>query len=292
MIKSMTGYGRGEYDNEDRSYTVEIRSVNHKYSDVSIKMPKSLSFLEENVKKQVLNEIRRGKIDIYVNFSNNSEKGKNIKINQGLASEYIREIKKIAENNDINSQINVMELIKLPDVLAIENNTDEELLWQELSKALDIAIENLARMRQKEGETIAEDIKVRLSQIEENIQKICTYSDGLVQDYVVKLRERINELLNGDMPVDETRLAQEIVIYSDKTSIQEELTRLKSHIEQFYLFLNESGQIGKKMDFLVQEMNRETNTIGSKANKLEITRLVVEIKTIIEDIREQVQNIE
>ena len=291
MIKSMTGYGRGRYEVEGRSYSVEIKSVNHKYCDISIKLPRSLSFLEEKVKKAVLTHISRGKIDIFVTFLNDSEKGKEIKINRELAKLYLKEIKSLADETNLNSNINIMEITKLPDVLTIENKEDEELLWSELNSALEIALNNFVEMRTEEGKRIAIDIENRICQISEKIEKISTYSTGLVEEYIVKLEERIKELLKVDV-VDQARLAQEVVIYSDKCSIQEELTRLRSHIEQFLSFLQKDEPIGKNMDFLVQEMNRETNTIGSKANKLEITKLVVEIKTVIEDIREQVQNIE
>lgn len=291
MIKSMTGYGRGKYEIEGRNYTVEIKAVNHKYSDISIKMPRSLSFLEEKVKKAVLNQISRGKIDVFVTFSNDSGKGKEVKINKELAKIYINEIMSLKEETNLNSNIDIMEVIKLPDILVLENKEDENLLWAELNLALQMALNSFVEMRKEEGSIIAKDISDRIRLISEKIEKISTLSTGLVEEYIVKLEERIKELLNVDI-VDQTRLAQEIVIYSDKCSIQEELTRLRSHIEQFSSFLQKEEPIGKNMDFLIQEMNRETNTIGSKANKLEITRLVVEIKTIIEDIREQIQNIE
>lgn len=291
MIKSMTGYGRGKYEIDGRSYAVEIKSVNHKYSDISIKLPRSLSFLEEKVKKTVLAYISRGKIDVFVTFLNDSEKGKEIKINKELAKLYLSEIQSLSNETNLNSDISIMELMRLPEVLTIENKEDEEFLWAELNIALEMALKNFIEMRKQEGIRIADDMENRIKQISEKIDKISYYSTGLVEEYIVKLEERIKELLKVDV-VDQTRLAQEIVIYSDKCSIQEELTRLRSHIEQFLSFLQKEDPIGKNMDFLVQEMNRETNTIGSKANKLEITKLVVEIKTIIEDIREQVQNIE
>lgn len=291
MLKSMTGYGRGKYEVEGRSYSVEIKSVNHKYSDISIKLPRTLSFLEEKVKKSVLTTISRGKIDVFVTFINDSEKGKEIKINRELAKRYLKEIQSLAKETNLEANINVMELTKLPDVLTVENKEDEELLWSELEIALQLALKDFIEMRKQEGKRMSEDIAKRISLISEKIEKISAYSTGLVEEYIVKLEERMKELLKTDV-IDQTRLAQEVVIYSDKCSIQEELTRLKSHIEQFLGLLTKEEPIGKNMDFLVQEMNRETNTIGSKANKLEITKLVVEIKTIIEDIREQVQNIE
>ena len=291
MLKSMTGYGRGKYETEDRHYCVEIKSVNHKYCDITIKLPRSLSFLEDMVRKTVLNNITRGKIDVFVSFTNNSEKGKQIKINHEIAKIYLKEIRNIAQENCLESNISVIELAKLPEVLTIENTDDEELLWNELKQALDFAMKDFIQMRKNEGIKMAEDMKTRIKQIIQKIEEISCISSGLVEEYIVKLEERIKELTKTDI-IDQARLAQEVVIYSDKCSIQEEITRLKSHTNQFINLLESEDAVGKNMDFLIQEMNREINTIGAKANKLEITKLVVETKTLIEDIREQIQNIE
>ncbi len=291
MLKSMTGYGRGKYETEDRHYCVEIKSVNHKYCDITIKLPRSLSFLEDMVRKTVLNNITRGKIDVFVSFTNNSEKGKQIKINHEIAKIYLKEIRNIAQENCLESNISVIELAKLPEVLTIENTDDEELLWNELKQALDFAMKDFIQMRKNEGIKMAEDMKTRIKQIIQKIEEISCVSSGLVEEYIVKLEERIKELTKTDI-IDQARLAQEVVIYSDKCSIQEEITRLKSHTNQFINLLESEDAVGKNMDFLIQEMNREINTIGAKANKLEITKLVVETKTLIEDIREQIQNIE
>ncbi len=275
-----------------RSYLVEIKSVNHKYSEISIKLPKNLSFLEDKIRKSVLNNISRGKIDVSVSFTNISSKGINIKINQELAIQYLKEINELAEKTELKSSINVMDITRLPEVLAIQNDDeDEEQLWCEIKIALDDAINNFIEMRTAEGSRIAEDLERRLKLISENVEKISNASTGLVEEYVVKLEERIKELLKTDV-VDQSRLAQEVVIFSDKCSVQEEITRLKSHLNQFLATIQKEEPVGKKLDFIVQEMNRETNTIGSKANNLTITNLVIETKTIIEDIREQIQNIE
>ena len=291
MLKSMTGFGRGKAELEGRNYIVEIKAVNHKYSDITVKLPRSLSFLEDKVRKCVSNVISRGKIDILVTFVNESDKGRNIKINKGLAKIYLDEIRSLADETNLDSNVSVMELTKLPDVLTIENETEDEILWKELSIALDEAIKNFIDMRKEEGNNIACDLRKRIELVNEKVQLISEKSSGLVQEYISKLEERIKELLKTDV-VDQTRLAQEVVIYSDKCSIQEELTRLKSHTKQFLDTIEKDEPVGKNLDFLVQEMNRETNTIGSKANNLDITKLVIEIKTIIEDIREQIQNIE
>ena len=292
MIKSMTGFGRGKYENQGRNYLVEIKSVNHKYSEIGIRLPRNLSSFEDNIKKCVLNSISRGKIDVSVSFVNMSDKGINIKINQDLAMQYLKEINELAEKTELRSAINVMDITRLPEVLAVQSDSDdEELIWNELKIALNEAIENFVEMRKVEGKHIAEDLENRIKLISEKTDKVDKLSSGLVEEYIAKLEERIKELLKTDV-VDQTRLAQEVVIYSDKCSVQEELTRLKSHINQFLNTVQKEGPVGKNLDFIVQEMNRETNTIGSKANKLEITNLVIEMKTIIEDIREQIQNIE
>lgn len=291
FMKSMTGFGRANYENEGRIYNVEIKSVNHRYTDISVKMPRCISYLEEKVKKEITNSISRGKVDVYITFENNSAKGKNIKINKELAKIYIDELKELASENDINSNIPVTEISKFPDVLVIENVEEEDVIWNELELVLKEALENFIIMRTQEGNKIKEDLEKRIARIEEKVSKISEYSTGLVEEYVVKLETRIKEILKTDV-VDHERLNQEIVIYADKCSIEEELTRLNSHIVQFRNFINMENPIGKKIDFLIQEMNRETNTIGSKSGSLEITNMVIEMKTEIEDIREQIQNIE
>lgn len=291
MIKSMTGFGRSRLDKENRIYTIEIKSVNHKYNDINIKIPRSISYLEEKVKKVVTSNISRGKVDVFITFENNSTKGKNIKINKELASIYIQELKEIAKINNINENIEVTEISKFPDVLSIENVEDEDTIWAEVLECLNSAINNFVEMRKIEGEKISEDLEKRIEEVSLKVQEISKYSTRLVDDYIVKLETRIKEILKTDV-VDKDRLAQEIVIYSDKCSVEEELTRLNSHIAQFKKLIKQDNPVGKKIDFLMQEMNRETNTIGSKANSLDITNLVIDIKTKLEDIREQVQNIE
>ncbi len=290
MIKSMTGFGRSTYQNEGREYIIEIKSVNHKYCDISIKIPKSISYLEEKIKKEIIKFVSRGKIDIYVSFNNNSTIGKNIQINKELAKIYIEQLKELAEETGVNKEISLTEIAKLPDVFIVENNIDEEIIWDELSIPLSEAIDSFISMRQIEGNKMAEDLIKRNEQIKEKIKNISELSTGLIEEYVVKLEGRIKEILKTDV-VDKNRLATEIVIYADKCSIEEEITRLKSHTEQLDKMLKGNAG-GKKLDFLIQEMNREINTIGSKANNIDITNLVVEIKTELENIREQVQNIE
>lgn len=291
-MKSMTGFGRSKLEENSREYIVEIKSVNHKYSDISIKMPRNISCFEDKIKKIISNNISRGKVDVFITFNNYSEEGKNIIINKELAKTYIDQLKELAIETGIEGNIKVTEVFKMPDVLQVKIEDDEsEVIWKELEKCVLQAVHNFVEMREVEGERIKQDLSYRIDRVEKEVNSIFEYSTGLIEEYVVKLKERIKEILMTDV-VDETRLAQEIVIYADKCSIEEELTRLRSHIMQFRNLLETKDSIGKKLDFLVQEMNRETNTIASKSVKLEITNLAIEIKTIMEDIREQIQNIE
>ena len=291
MIKSMTGYGRANVSKNEREYQIEIKSVNHRYLDISVKIPRQLSYLEEIIKKEISSKVKRGKIDVFVTFENNSAEGKEIKINTELAKAYIDELKKLAEKENILADIQVTDISKYPDVLNIQNSQDDETIKEEVIETIKIATDNLVQMREVEGTKISEDLIERLDKIQLKINEISKLSTGLIDEYVVKLEERIKEILKNQ-EIDKSRLAQEVVIYADKCSIEEEVTRLNSHISQFKMLLNSNEVIGKKLDFIVQEMNRETNTIGSKANKLEITNGVIDIKTEIENIREQVQNIE
>lgn len=290
MIRSMTGYGRGKYEIDSREYIVEIKSVNNRYCDVSIKLPRSISYLEEKIKKEITSKVSRGKIDVFITFYNNSTKGKSIKFNRELAGIYINELRELAKENGINDEIQVTDISKFPDILTVENEEDEELIWNELKLPLEEAINNFIAMKETEGNKIFEDLTKRIEDIQEKVSVISKNSTRLIKEYIVKLEERIKELLNTEK-IDENRLAMETVIYADKCSVEEEITRLNSHICQFRELIKENV-IGKKLDFLIQEMNRETNTIGSKSSSIEITNLVVEIKTQIEDIREQIQNIE
>ena len=291
-MKSMTGYGRAKLQKESREYIVEIKSVNHKYLDMNIKLPRNLFCMEDRVRKSISNKISRGKIDVFITYINNGIEGKNILINKDIARLYIKELEELANENNIASGLRATEISKLPEVLNIAiDEDDEDKIWSDLNECLEEALSNCVNMRETEGERIKLDLKERLNEINENVAKIIQNSTGLIEEYVVKLRNRIKEMLDTDI-VDETRLAQEIVIYSDKISIEEEITRIKSHIEQFRTLLDEKDPIGKKADFIIQEMNRETNTMGSKSGSIDIINLVIKIKTQIEDIREQIQNIE
>lgn len=291
-MNSMTGFGRAKLEREGREYLVEIRSVNHKYSDIAVKAPRNILCFEDKIRKLILNRISRGKIDVFITYDNYGIKGKNLIINKELAKRYIQELTELAEETEIPSGIRASEISKFPDVINLQMEEDSlELIWLELSECLENALDSFIEMRALEGNKIKQDLENRLQEISNNVDKISEFSTGLIEEYVVKLQERVKEILKTDI-VDEARIAQEAVIYSDKCSIEEELTRLKSHISQFQTLLEGDKPCGKKLDFIVQEMNRETNTIGSKSAKLEITNLVIELKTQIEDIREQIQNIE
>ena len=293
MIRSMTGYGKQSLNVDGREYQIEIKSVNHRYLDINIKMPKTLSYLEETVKKEISEKIKRGKVDVFITYENNSKEGKNITINKELAKLYIEQLKELAEEEKISSNIEVMEIAKFPDILTIKADEEDEKIKQEITQVTTEATNKIVEMKAIEGEKIAQDLLQRISKIENKIMEISSKSTGLIEEYVVKLEKRIQEILKTE-EIDKSRIVQEVVIYADKCSIQEEITRLKSHIYQFRNLItnNQNETIGKKLDFIIQEMNRETNTIGSKANNLEITNGVIDIKTEIEDIREQIQNIE
>ena len=268
MIRSMTGYGRAKYEKEGREYQVEIKSVNHKYIDLNVKIPYQLSFLEENIKKLVVEKVKRGKIDIAITFLNQSSLGKSIHINQELIQEYVKELKKVAKENEIIDDISIMKLIRLPDAFTVQNDENETVIWDELIFPLTEAIDCFVEMKKLEGKKLAEDILKRIELIYSHILEISDHSTRLIDEYVV--------------------------IYADKSSIEEEITRLKSHIDQIKGLLEQKEEIaiGKKMDFIIQEMNREINTIGSKSNCLEITNLVIQVKTELENVREQIQNVE
>ena len=291
MIKSMTGFGRGKYENEGRSYTVDIKSVNHKYTDISVRLPRFLNSEEDKIRKRISSAISRGKVDVLISFENYSSKGTNIRINKELAKEYIKELKSLADETDLQFNVDVIDISKFPEILKIEDTQDEELIGKELMIAVDDALEKFISMREIEGTRLVQDIEQRIYLIQNKVNEITEFSNTLVAEYMEKLKIRVNELLEPNT-VDENRLMQEIVIFSDKSSIEEELTRLKSHMSQFLELIKQSSPIGKKIDFLIQEINREVNTIGSKANCLDITNRVIEIKTEVENIREQIQNVE
>lgn len=290
-MKSMTGFGRASLESNGKNYIIEIKTVNNKYSDITVKSPKRLSFMEDKIRKQIANRITRGKVEVSVSFFDFSNKSKNVVLNKEIAKEYIKQLREIADENNLSENISVVEIAKLPDILnSIDSDNDEEIASEAL-QCLNMALDSLIEMRKTEGENIKQDLLVRIERVQKLVDKIAENSKGIVEEYVSKLEKRIKEILKTDV-VDENRIAQEAVIYADKTSIEEELTRLNSHIVQFKELVNSDGPVGKKLDFMIQEMNRETNTIGSKAGSGEITKAVIDLKVELEDIREQIQNIE
>ncbi|MBO5143562.1 MAG: YicC family protein [Clostridia bacterium] len=291
MIRSMTGYGRGNLTFDGRDYTVEIRTVNHRYNDVFLKMPRYLIALEDPLRQLVAKNISRGKTDVFVTVNNTGTSSKNIKIDEELAATYISEMKRISDMYNIENDITTTSLIKLPDMIISDNKVDEDLYWNEVKACTELALENLKNARETEGRNLKDDILKRLEKISSGVDEMEEKSAGLVEEYRKKLKNRLAEL-DAIQIVDENRIAAELVLFADKSSICEEITRLRSHIKSLTEMLNNDGAIGKKLDFLVQEMNREVNTIGSKANCIDITNCVVDTKNEIENIREQIQNIE
>lgn len=290
-MKSMTGFGRASLESNGKNYIIEIKTVNNKYSDITVKSPKRLSFMEDKIRKQIANRITRGKVEVSVSFFDFSNKSKNVVLNKEIAKEYIKQLREIADENNLSENISVVEIAKLPDILnSIDSDNDEEIAGEAL-QCLNMALDSLIEMRKTEGENIKQDLLVRIERVQNLVDKIAENSKGIVEEYVSKLEKRVKEILKTDV-VDENRIAQEAVIYADKTSIEEEITRLNSHIVQFKELVNNDGPVGKKLDFMIQEMNRETNTIGSKAGSGEITKAVIDLKVELEDIREQIQNIE
>ena len=293
MIRSMTGFGRGEAGDDVRLFVVEMKSVNHRYNDIVVRMPKRLSYFEEKVKDLVKNEIKRGRVELYISLENIGEGDTDIALNLPLAQKYLTCLKEIQEKLQIVDDISVSLLAKFPDVIKVETaEEDEDKLWLCLKEASQKALQLLMNMREDEGKKLSEDIENRCDYISEIIKTIEKRSPQVVLEYKEKLRERVNELLDDSVQIDETRLNTEVVVYADKSAITEETVRLNSHIYQLKKALTEKQPVGRKLDFLIQEMNREVNTIGSKSNDLEIVSHVVELKSELEKIREQVQNIE
>ncbi|HHW66759.1 MAG: hypothetical protein PWP07_1915 [Epulopiscium sp.] len=292
MIRSMTGYGLGEAVLNGKKFTVEIRSVNHRYSDINIRMPRTMNYLEENVKNFLKDRISRGKIDVFISFESTSGDDYEISLNESLAEAYVKALKKIKENNDVIDDISVSLISKFPDVITINKKEDDkDFLWGLLEKSLIEAFNAFILMREKEGSKLQKDLLEKSLKLEEHLSVIKERSPYLVQEYKIKLEKRLQEILPNHS-LDENRIAVEVALFADKCSIDEEIVRLESHISQFRDIITTEDVVGRKLDFLAQEMNREVNTIGSKANDLQITHSVVELKSEIEKIREQIQNLE
>ncbi|MBQ8562838.1 MAG: YicC family protein [Firmicutes bacterium] len=294
MIKSMTGFGRGEYTDGKRTIIVEIKSVNHRYSDITVKMPRRYGFAEDKIKNTIKETLSRGKIDVSIMVENITENDVNIKLNTMLAGQYVDNLKELKETFGVDGEITLQFLATLPDVMkAIPDVEDEEEITRAILIPVAEAAKNLESMRAMEGDKLAEDLISKGSTIKKILDKIAERAPQVAAAHTEKLRERITELLGGNVQIPEDRILVEAAIFADKCAIDEEITRLNSHLIQLKDIIRTATQpVGKKLDFLVQEMNREANTIGSKSNDITITGHMLDIKSEIEKIREQVQNIE
>ena len=292
MIQSMTGYGRGEYSNGNCSAVIELRAVNHRYFELSVKAPRSCGFIDDKVKGVLQQRIARGKVDAFVTFTNESDDGSVVEINRSLMNGYCAAMRSIADECGLDSSFSADTIARFPDVLTVKKQQlDEDEVWQTLCPALNAALDEFVTMRHIEGEKLKSDIMSRLQFILDKVSFVEQRSPQTVQSYRERLEARIKELL-GSAEVDEQRLLTETAVFADKIAVAEETVRLRSHIDQMTALLSSDEAIGRKLDFLVQEMNRETQTIGSKAQDIEIAHTVVDIKAEIEKIREQIQNIE
>ena len=294
MIKSMTGFGRSEHSDGKRNITVEIKSVNHRYGDISVKMPRRYSFAEEKIKSTVKKTVSRGKVDVSIIVENLTEDDVTVKLNAMVAKQYVDNLEELRKSFDLEGDVTLQFLATLPDVMkAVPDVEDEEEICRAIQIPLEQAVKNLDHMRIVEGQKLSEDLLMRGGLIRDFVKKIEERSPSVTAAYTEKLRERVKELIGNNVTIPEDRILLEAAIFADKCSITEELVRLDSHMLQLKNIIEKSSQpAGKKLDFLVQEMNREANTIGSKANDIEITNLMLEIKSEIEKIREQIQNIE
>lgn len=294
MIKSMTGYGTATVQTETgRSYTIEIKSVNHRYCDVNVKLPGKLSFLEQDIKKLVKDRFSRGRFDAYIALDEFGKETKQVTFDKDLAAQYIEKLRELGAYLELEPRIDLFSLTRMPEVLKIEQaEIDQEEARNQINAILNEALEHLEQMRIHEGQVLERDITGHLKRIRTIVSVIGEQAKTTPEHYKVALEERVKRLINGVVEVDEERLAQEVVLFCDKIDVSEEITRLNGHVEHFLHLLSSQDAVGRKLDFLVQEMNREINTIGSKSNNADISQHVVEVKAVLEKIREQVQNVE
>ena len=292
MIKSMTGFGRGEVSSESCKVTVEMKSVNHRYLDVNMKMPKKLNFFEASIRNLLKEYIQRGKVDLFISFEDLSENSVNVTYHKEVAAEYMNFLQQMAADFSLENDVRVSSLARFPEVMTLDDvEIDEEGVWKSLEKAIRQAAEGFVESRIKEGENLCKDLIAKLDEMLEAVDFIEARSPQIIEEYKKRLTDKVQEML-GDAKVDEARLVTEVTIFADKVCVDEELVRLRSHVQTTKNTLLEGGGIGRKLDFLAQEMNREANTILSKANDLEISNKGIELKTAIEKVREQIQNIE
>ena len=293
-MKSMTGYGRGECTMYERKFTVEIKAVNHRYNDITVKLPRAIMGFEDEIKKAISKKVFRGKLDVCVNFESFSQEDVNISVNEPLAKSYTETLRKLKSDLQLEGDVTIEMVSKFPDVITVDKNISNENTENEirecLMKAVEDATDAFVAMREVEGETLKKNIIEKVAFVNDALQKIEERAPFVSKDYRARLEAKLADL--DEIQVDESRLLTEVMLFADKACIDEEITRLHSHISQMYSIVEESVPVGRKLDFLVQEMNRETNTIGSKSNDIQITNHVVDIKSEIEKIREQIQNIE
>ena len=293
-MKSMTGYGRGECTMYERKFTVEIKAVNHRYNDITVKLPRAIMGFEDEIKKAISKKVFRGKLDVFVNFESFSQEDINISVNEPLAKSYTETLRKLKSDLHLDGDVTIEIVSKFPDVITVDksisNENTENEIRECLMKAVEDATDAFVAMREVEGETLKKNIIEKVAFVNDALQKIEERAPWVSKDYRARLEAKLADL--DEIQVDESRLLTEVLLFADKACIDEEITRFHSHISQMYSIVEENVPVGRKLDFLVQEMNRETNTIGSKSNDIEITNHVVDIKSEIEKIREQIQNIE
>jgi uncharacterized protein (TIGR00255 family) len=293
MIKSMTGYGRTVLKKESFYITVEMKSVNHRFCELSLRLPRILMGFEDKVKRLINQYVQRGKVNIFITVEGENLIQRAVEVDWGLMDQYVTILQEAKKKHDFSAPLTLDQLLQLPELFTIiEKETETDQLEQHLLDTVKQASLQLVDMRKMEGEAILEDLVNKLKTIQQIQEELYQYSPSVVESYRIRLQKRVNEFLNGNGVADEARILTEVAVFADKASIDEELTRLKSHIKQFYFILESGGVVGRKLDFLVQEMNREINTIGSKANDAKISQKVVDMKSELEKIREQVQNVE
>lgn len=288
----MSGFGASKCEREGYEVSVEIKTVNHRYLDYNIRMPRNLGKFEDEVRKTISKRLSRGRVDLYISFSSRHAGAQTVVLNEILLDAYLDKLREIARTKEIRDDISIMQMARLPELLTVEEeHEDEEFLRRLLLDAVDSAIDGLLKMREMEGRALCEDMDARLTKLLDITVTVDQRSENVVEEYREKLKTRITELLK-DVTLDETKLANEVAFFADRSSIDEEAVRLKSHISQMRKMMKEKEPQGRKLDFLIQEMNREINTIGSKSADIEISRAVIEAKSEIEKLREQVQNLE
>jgi uncharacterized protein (TIGR00255 family) len=293
MIRSMTGFGRGEAQLQLIKISTEVKSLNHRYLDTSIKMPKILNYLEEKVRQKIKDSVKRGRVEVFIGFEKIGDTDIRVSADLALAKQYIDAFQELSDKLSITNDMTVSALVKFPDVIIVDKKeSDEDEIWSCLSDSLNTALYKLVAMREHEGDLLREDFNKRLEIVTSMIVQIEDKSPQILEGYRQKLLDRMKEILEDVQSLDESRLLMEAAIYADKSNVTEEIVRFHSHIRQFRAILDEDDSVGRKLDFLIQEMNREVNTIGSKANDLFVTNIVISLKSELEKLREQIQNIE